>query len=121
MGVELSIQRIATVAYHFAERARRQQELQGILQRAVKARKLVRLNPQRYARPADLAFPVRCASELAASDEGLTVIRYKQALDCGRKLAIEILEYFDTVHFTQRRDQHRVIHDATVPEKLFSH
>jgi hypothetical protein len=30
MGVEMSIQRIANVAYHFAERARKQQELEGM-------------------------------------------------------------------------------------------
>jgi hypothetical protein len=30
MGVEMSIRRIATVAYHFAQRARRQQELDGM-------------------------------------------------------------------------------------------
>lgn len=42
MGVEMSIRRIATVAYHFAQRARRQQELGGMgIEGSVAGRRVV--------------------------------------------------------------------------------
>jgi selenocysteine-specific elongation factor len=58
-------------------------------------------------------------SELDKTDEGITVISFKNRLGCGRKLAIDILEYFDAQRFTQRRGDSRVIIDGSIPAALF--
>jgi selenocysteine-specific elongation factor len=48
---------------------------------------------------------------------GFTVIEYRDHVGCGRNIAIEVLEYFDSIRFTQRRDQLRVILDPKLPQK----
>ena len=40
-------------------------------------------------------------------------------MDTGRKLAIEVLEYFDSIRFTQRRGDVRVVLNADLPAQLF--
>ena len=42
-------------------------------------------------------------NDLVATETPITVIAYKGRMDTGRKLAIEVLEYFDSIRFTQRR------------------
>jgi selenocysteine-specific elongation factor len=57
---------------------------------------------------------------MVADNEELTVISYKMRIDSGRKLAIEVLEYFDVLRFTQRSGDIRMIIDKALPERLFS-
>ena len=62
------------------------------------------------------------AQELLALAERVgevTVIDYRDRLALGRNYVIEVLEYFDQIGFTQRRDNTRVVLDATTPEKRF--
>ena len=44
----------------------------------------------------------------------------KTHLDLGRDLTIEILEYFDRIHFTQRQGNARRVRDADLPQKMFA-
>ncbi len=59
-------------------------------------------------------------AQLAQTSDGVTVIGYKNLIGSGRKLAIDILEYFDDLRYTQRRGDSRVIIDATVPAQRFA-
>jgi len=51
---------------------------------------------------------------------GFAVREYRDASGCGRNLSIEILEYFDRLRFTRRRDDRRIILNDGLPEELFS-
>lgn len=51
--------------------------------------------------------------------EPLSVVAFKNQLGIGRKLAIEILEYFDGIGFTRRNGDQRTIVNKAVIEKRF--
>ena len=59
------------------------------------------------------------AAEQTAESEPLSVVAFKNQLGIGRKLAIEILEYFDGIGFTRRNGDHRTIVNRGVIEKRF--
>jgi selenocysteine-specific elongation factor len=56
-------------------------------------------------------------AEQIAANQSLSVVAYKNELNIGRKLAIEILEYFDSLGFTRRDGDQRVIVNKTAIEK----
>ena len=93
--------------------------LTKVMMDAAKNGDLCRITDTRYALPEQL---MRFAREVLSCDrngEPLTVIGLKSRFGGGRRLTIEILEYFDRVHFTQRRGDNRVILNAELPAKLF--
>jgi selenocysteine-specific elongation factor len=93
--------------------------LNKMMMNAAKNGDLCRITDTRYALPEQL---MRFALEVLSCDrnrEPLTVIGLKSRFGSGRRLTIEILEYFDRVHFTQRRGDNRVILNAELPAKLF--
>ena len=51
------------------------------------------------------------------SDEGFSVIQFRDASGIGRNLCIEILEYFDKVGFTRRDGNSRYL--RTEKENIF--
>ena len=57
------------------------------------------------------------AAEQTAESEPLSVVAFKNQLGIGRKLAIEILEYFDGIGFTRRSGDQRTIVNRGVIEK----
>ena len=59
------------------------------------------------------------AAEKTVEAEPLSVVAFKNQLGIGRKLAIEILEYFDGIGFTRRSGDHRTIVNREVIEKRF--
>jgi selenocysteine-specific elongation factor len=48
-------------------------------------------------------------TESLAAEQNFTVANFKDELGIGRKLAIEILEFFDSINFTQRKGNERTI------------
>ena len=69
---------------------------------------LHRINATRYAlTPTLLDFAEM--SESLASEHNFSVAGFKEALGIGRKLAVEILEFFDSINFTQRKGNERTI------------
>ena len=90
------------------------------LHNAQRAGLVVKLNDNRYGLPLHLLEHAQKVLALEAGSEAISVINYKNAIGAGRKLSIEILEYFDTLRFTQRRGEQRVIINATLPEKQFT-
>ena len=59
------------------------------------------------------------AAEKIVEIEPLSVVAFKNQLGIGRKLAIEILEYFDGIGFTRRSGDQRTIVNRGVIEKRF--
>ena len=69
---------------------------------------LHRINATRYALTATL-LDFAETSESLASDRNFSVADFKDEIGIGRKLAIEILEFFDSINFTQRQGNERTI------------
>lgn len=96
---------------------------QKVLQRAAagvaRENAAFKISDRRYALPRQL-FDF-CSAVLAVSDKGeeITVIAMKKQWETGRNLTVEILEYLDSVRFTQRRGNERVILDRELPARLF--
>jgi selenocysteine-specific elongation factor len=90
------------------------------LQQAQRRGLVVKLNDNRYALPDQLLDLAQGVLQLANTGNSISVVNYKNAIAAGRKLSIEILEYFDRIHFTRRQQEHRVILDATLPQKRFT-
>ena len=57
--------------------------------------------------------------DLAASDTGITVVAFKDRIGSGRKVAIEILEHFDAIRFTQRRQEQRLVLNEALPVQMY--
>jgi selenocysteine-specific elongation factor len=97
----------------------RKEALQSALFAASKNGLVYKLNDKRYGLPIHLQQHAAMVAELADSEAGITVIGFRDRLNAGRKLAIEILEHFDEVRFTQRRGESRVIINAGLPAERF--
>ena len=69
---------------------------------------LHRINATRYALTTTL-LDFAETSESLASERNFSVADFKDELGIGRKLAIEILEFFDSINFTRRQDNERTI------------
>ena len=67
-----------------------------------------RINATRYALTTTL-LDFAETSESLASDRNFNVADFKEELGIGRKLAVEILEFFDSINFTQRQGNERTI------------
>lgn len=94
-------------------------ELESMVRLAAKDHRLIKLNNNRYAQPETLLELAQMVTALQGQGEPLTVIAFKARMGTGRKVAIEVLEYFDSIRFTQRRANERVILDAGVPAQRF--
>ena len=77
---------------------------------------LHRLNADRFVLSGTLLTFIKVAEQIAAN-QSLSVVAYKNELNIGRKLAIEVLEYFDSLGFTRRDGDQRVIVNKTAIEK----
>jgi selenocysteine-specific elongation factor len=70
--------------------------------------RLHRINATRYAlRETLLEFAK--GSEALAAASAFTVAEFKDHFGIGRKLAVEILEFFDSINFTKRQGNERTI------------
>jgi hypothetical protein len=69
---------------------------------------LHRINATRYALTTSL-LDFAETSESLASERSFSAADFKDELGIGRKLAVEILEFFDSINFTQRQGNERTI------------
>jgi selenocysteine-specific elongation factor len=78
--------------------------IRGTLKRLQRVGSLVELAPDHFFLRGTVAEMARIAAALAKDDpaEQLTAAAFRDRLDNGRKVAIQILEYFDRVGFTVR-------------------
>ena len=93
--------------------------LLSFLQSRVNDGQLLRVNENRFARPQELYQLSNKAIELGAGGRAFDAKQYRDAIGMGRNLAIELLEYFDEIRFTERSGNERHIINASTPEKLF--
>ncbi len=96
-----------------------QSRLQKIIREKVKTGELHRVSDRRSALPVHLLQLARGLLRVVARGEAVTVINVKNEWSAGRNLTVEVLEYFDNIRFTQRRDNERVVLDAELPERLY--
>jgi selenocysteine-specific elongation factor len=95
-------------------------ELERCLGRAQRDRQLVRINANRFAEtPVVLEF-ARGALALTGDNSNLGVAELRDHLGCGRNVLIEVLEYFDSIGFTRRVGNARIVLDRTLPDKKFA-
>ncbi len=94
--------------------------LENILRETAKAGSIIRVADNRYYLPGTIMALAEFTEQLATnntSDEGFSVIQFRDASGIGRNLCIEILEYFDKVGFTRRDGNSRYL--RTEKENIF--
>jgi selenocysteine-specific elongation factor len=94
--------------------------LERILKQTTLAGNLIQVAPNRYYLPdtiMDLAEITEKLIQQCSSDEGFSVIQFRDKTGIGRNLCIEILEYFDRVGFTRRDGNSRFV--RTEKENIF--
>ena len=83
--------------------------LRSVIKEATRSGELHRLNDNRYALPEQLLHFSNRVVEADRKGEELSVINLKARFQSGRKLTIELLEYFDSIHFTRRQGDTRIV------------
>ncbi|QDX80616.1 selenocysteine-specific translation elongation factor [Denitratisoma sp. DHT3] len=91
-----------------------------VIATALQAGNLRRISPKRVALPDVLLGLAAEINRLAVRQDSFSVIEAKTHLDLGRDLTIEILEYFDSIHFTQRQGNGRRVRDAALPQRILT-
>ncbi len=94
-------------------------QMVGIMRQAMLTGDIHRISEKRFALRESLSSLAAAFLSLAEGDEEVSVVAYRDRLGAGRNFAIEVLEYFDKVGFTLRRDNARVVRDAGAAIKLF--
>jgi selenocysteine-specific elongation factor len=92
----------------------------AVIAMALKAGNLRQVSPKRVTLPQVLLELAVAIHQLAARQDSFTVIEAKAHLDLGRDLTIEILEYFDSIHFTERQGGSRRVRDAALPQRMLA-
>lgn len=92
--------------------------VERILQSCAKAGITIKVADNRYYLPATLSTLAEYAQQLMSKSEGqgFTVIEFRDATQMGRNLCIEVLEHFDAVGFTLRRDNSRLVRRDWSPQ-----
>jgi len=96
-----------------------QREVQRVLARAHKEQRAIKINGKRYATLPIMRQYAQPFLALPEDNSLLTLAEYRDDLKIGRNLALEVLEYFDSVRFTKREGNGRRVLNAAVAEKLF--
>jgi selenocysteine-specific elongation factor len=94
-------------------------DLRGVIKTATKSGDLHRLNDNRYALPEQLLHYSQRVVQADDDGEDLSVVRLKTYFGSGRKLTIELLEYFDSIHFTRRQGDRRIVLNREVATERF--
>lgn len=95
--------------------------LERILKQTRKAGNLIQVADNRHYLPEtilELAEFTERLSNNSESDDGFSVIEFRDLSGIGRNLCIEILEYFDSIGFTRRDGNSRVV--RTAKENVFN-
>ena len=94
--------------------------VQQIMKAAAKRGAVHALSERRYALPDQLYTLTNQLTTAMNDGTPITVITMKSCFDTGRNLTVEILEYFDAIRFTARRDNERIILNRELPAQLFN-
>ncbi|MDZ7784633.1 MAG: selenocysteine-specific translation elongation factor [Halioglobus sp.] len=94
-------------------------DLKQLIKEATRAGQLHRLNDKRYALPEQLLEFSELLLEADRRGEALTVVKLKSHFQNGRNLTVELLEYFDSIHFTKRENDTRIILNGAAARDRF--
>lgn len=94
-------------------------ELRQVIKEATRNGDLCRLSDKRYVLPQHLLHFSNRVVEADREGEALTVINLKARFQSGRNLTIELLEYFDSIRFTRRDGDTRIVIDPSVAQERF--
>ena len=86
---------------------------------ALRDRRLVRINRDRYADVSLVKEFAEGVLYLTQDNSALAVAALRDHIGCGRNLLIEVLEYFDSIGFTRRAGNALVVLNRKLPAKLF--
>ena len=84
-------------------------ELESILKTLTKKKYLFKISDKRIALPEQLVRFADTANSLGKGRNVFSVANFKKETNIGRNLAVEVLEYFDNMGFTARKDSGRVV------------
>ncbi len=93
--------------------------LDEILNNARRDGRVVRINAERYADTETVSTFARAVLALTEGRKPLTVAACRDHLGCGRNVLIEVLEYFDSIGFTRRMGNTRIVLKRDLPSNHF--
>ena len=88
--------------------------MRAALKRLQRAGRLIEVAPDHFFLRETVAAMAAVAVELAAGPEGLTAAAFRDRFDNGRKVAVQVLEFFDRAGLTGRAGEVRRVR----PERL---
>ena len=94
-----------------------QAKVSGVVKTAARHRRVFMMAANRPVLASQALAFAGTALELATTN-GLSVADFRKSCGIGRNLAVEVLEYFDKIGFTLRKDGGRVILDRDRVNKL---
>ena len=89
-----------------------EQAMRGVLLQAARMGLITAIVKDRYYRHARIVAFAGLIRELDAQGGATSAADFRDRLNVGRKLAVQILEYFDRTGFTRRRGNDHVLRDA---------
>jgi len=95
-----------------------QATLQKTINLALREKQLLKVSSKRLALPETLKQYALVLAEMDSKGVELSVINFRDRAECGRSLAIEILEFFDGARYTRREGEKRLIIDRAFSDKL---
>ena len=90
------------------------------LEQALRNRRLLRINAERHAEPSLVNEFAQGVLDLTSDGAMLQVAELRDRMGCGRNVLVEVLEYFDSLGFTRRTGNSRIVLDRNLPKKQFS-
>ena len=95
-------------------------ELNYLISSGIKSGRLFRVSQKRVGLPATLKKIADEIIVMAREKPSFTVIEFRDHLGTGRNYVIELLDFMDTVGFTRRVGNERIIIDEKVPKQVFN-
>lgn len=92
-------------------------EVQRVLDYLHTQKRLIRLNNRRFITHDAMAVIKERVKNLIRLKGGLTIEDGKEVLGYGRTVGIPVFEYLDSINFTQRKDDMRILTDLDIEKR----
>lgn len=89
-------------------------EVRTLLRKAAQLGEITAIVKDRYYLTSQIRLFAKVLRQLHSETGVIQTINFRDQLACGRKLAIQILEFFDRCGFTRRKGHDRVIRDESL-------
>ncbi len=89
-------------------------EIRNLLRKAAQLGEIIAIVKDRYYRSKQIRLYADLLRQLQMENGLIKTIDFRDRVACGRKLAIQILEFFDRCGFTRRKGNDRIIRDAAL-------